>query len=172
MMNNHFLLTDDMLWDYADGLLPEDMRLQVDAYLQQHPEHRGRLSAIQAEKNAWSALPLEKPNKGFADRVMAAWVSEQAAVKIKAVAKPDRILSAIAGVFLVFLLIVLVLTIMAAPYIPVNVPTAYIPQMPAYDFVGFFGNPALRYGLMLLVAYLGLQILEKYLQQRKRLELR
>ena len=172
MMNNHFLLTDDMLWDYADGLLSEDIRLQVDAYLQQHPEHRGRLSAIQAEKNAWSGLSLEKPNKGFADRVMAAWVAEQTAVKIKAVAKPDRILSAIAGVFLVFLLIMLVLTIIAAPAMPVNVPTQYIPQMPTYDFTGVFENPALRYGLMLVMAYLGLQILEKYLQQRKRLELR
>ena len=75
-MENNFLLTEDMLWDYADGFLPQEEKMQVDAYLRRHPEHQSMLDTILAEKKAFAALPMDRPKPGFTDRVMAAWVAE------------------------------------------------------------------------------------------------
>ncbi|MBL7828971.1 MAG: hypothetical protein JNJ57_20220 [Saprospiraceae bacterium] len=170
-MNNHFLLTDDMLWDYADGLLSDKEKAQVAAYLQQHPEHQVRLKAIEAEKNALLNLPFEKPNKGFADRVMASWVAEQASVRA-AVRKPDWILSSITIVFSLFILGFLALFMFLAPGAAVEIPTSLIPEIPSFDWAAVFQNQGFYYGFMLILAYLGLQILDKYLQQKRRLDLR
>lgn len=171
-MNNHFILTDDHLWDYTDGFLSDEEQRQVEAYLQQHPEHRARLLAIEAEKRALSALPLAKPQAGFADRVMAAWVAEQAHARAVAPAKPrDWIMLAITGAFGIFLLLALVLAIGAAPEtVPtLSIPEQYVPKMPLIDWAGVLGSNIFRYSIMLMLTLLGLQVLDKYLQQSSRL---
>lgn len=75
--SNHFLVTDELLWDYADGLLSQEEKQQLDMYLVQHPEHLVRLSYIQKEKMTLHTFGPESPRAGFADKVMATWVSEQ-----------------------------------------------------------------------------------------------
>ena len=170
-MENNFLLSDDMLWDYADGFLEDAEKLQVEAYLQQHPEQRYCLDSILREKRAFAALPLEKPQSGFADRVMAAWVAEQTQARAVAPAKPrDWVLLSIAGVFGLFLFGAFILVIaMALESVPmVSIPEAYMPQVPVLDWAAILINPAFRYSLILLLAFLILQILDKYLQQRNR----
>lgn len=77
MNNNGILVNDDMLWDYADNLLSAAEKAQVEAYLEQHPELRLRLDHIQADRKALMRMPMDSPRPGFADKVMAAWVSEQ-----------------------------------------------------------------------------------------------
>ena len=171
-MNNHFILTDDHLWDYTDGFLSDEENRQVEAYLQQHPEHRARLLAIEAEKRAISSIPLSKPQAGFADRVMAAWVAEQAHTRAVAPAKPrDWIMFSITGVFGVFLLMALVLAIAAAPVTApaFTIPEQYVPEIPLIDWVGMMGSNVFRYSIMLMLTLLGLQVLDKYLQQRNRM---
>ena len=167
-MENNFLLTDDRLWDYADGFLEGAEKLQVEAYLQQHPDQWKRLEAIQGEKRALAALPLEKPQAGFADRVMAAWVAEQSYTRALAAAKPyDRILLSIAGAFGVFLILAFILAISMAPeVVPLNIPTQYIPSMPVVNWALLFDNVIFRNAMILILALLTLQILDKYLQQR------
>lgn len=171
-MENKFLLTDDMLWDYADGFLEEGEIRQVEAYLQQHPEQRQRLESIQAEKRAFAALPLDKPNKSFADGVMAAWVAEQASSKKLAPAKPrDWILLSLGGFMGLLLLGALFLVPALAPSLePVTMPEQYMPQMPAIDWTTILESAVLRYGLILMLVVLALQILDKYLQQRSQLQ--
>ena len=78
-MENKFLLTDEMLWDYADGFLSPAEKGQVEDYLRGNPEWKARLDMIQAEKRELFSMTLEAPNPGFADRVMAAWAAEQRA---------------------------------------------------------------------------------------------
>lgn len=75
--SNHFLVTDELLWDYADGLLSQEEKQQLDTYLVQHPEHLVRLKDIQREKMALHTFGPESPRAGFADKIMASWVSEQ-----------------------------------------------------------------------------------------------
>lgn len=167
-MDNNFLLTDALLWDYADGFLEAAEQQQVEAYLQQHPEHYQRLEAIRAEKLAFKALPLEKPQKGFADRVMAAWVAEQArAGALVPAKKSDWIIFSIAGAFGIMVLLAFALVLGSASAIePVNLPQALSPEIPAVDWALLLDNPILRYGLMLTLVLLTLQILDKYLRQR------
>lgn len=167
-MDNHFILTDDILWDYADGLLNSDEKAQVEAFLAQHPEHGEKLERIFTEKRSFQAFPLERPDKGFADRVMASLVAEQSHAQAR---KPDWILSSIAGVFTVFLLVVIAIMLISAPESSIEIPYEYIPKLPTLDLPDILGNSMLRFGCMLLLAFLGLQFLDKYLQQKKQARL-
>lgn len=165
-MDNHFILTDDILWDYADGLLSASEKAQVEAYLKQHPELAQKLERVLTEKRNFQELSLERPDKGFADRLMAAWVTEQTHARAQA-RKPDWVLSSIALVFGLFLLVAIGAILMSAPENSFGIPDNLMPEMPSFDLSGALGNPMLRFGVMLILAFLGLQILDKYLQQKK-----
>lgn len=166
VMENNFLLTDDMLWDYADGFLETKDKVRVDAYLLQHPEHRERLDAILAEKRAFAALPLEKPKAGFADRVMAAWAAEQAHAQATKPGK-DWMIYIISAVFGLFIMSALVMAGMQQA--PAQLPVE-LPQMPAFDWGAIFSNRVLQYGLYFSLALLALKFVEKYLEQRRVLD--
>jgi len=165
------MINEEMLWDYADGFLLEAEKRQVEAYIQQYPEYRVKLESILAEKRAFAAMPLEKPKAGFADGVMAAWAAEQAGAVAAKPAKPrDWILWALGGFMGVLLLGALVLGIGLAPAMPtVTIPDQYVSQLPVVDWAAILGSAVLRYGLILMLTVLMLQILDKYLQQRNRL---
>jgi anti-sigma factor RsiW len=165
------MITEEMLWNYADGLLTEAEKLMVEAHLTQYPEDRVKLEAVLAEKRAFAALPLENPRAGFADGVMAAWAATQAQTLV---AKPgksrDWILVALAVLMGALLLGALLLGIGLAPAMPaVSVPDQYMPQMPVVDWATLLESATLRYGIILTIAVLMLQILDKYLQQRNKL---
>jgi len=168
-MENNFMLTDDLLWDYADGLLEGDEQIRVASYLGQHPEYQARLDAILSEKRAFSALRMEKPNAGFAQQVMAAWATEQVPAKALDLAKPkgrDWILWGIAAAFGLMMLAPLWMAPAAAPAF--QIPDAYIPQIqvPTFDWAGFFSSAWLRNLVLLTTAFMALKLLDKYLQVR------
>lgn len=171
-MENNFMLTDEMLWDYADGLLSGNEKDRVEAYLRHFPEQQARLDAVQAEKRAFAALPLEKPNAGFAQQVMAAWAAEQAPAMAARPIKtngPDWIMWGLATVLLLLLVLPIALSpSFAAVDSMVQVTEAYRPQLqvPAFDWAGFFGSALIRNALLLLLGYMSLQLLDKYLQVR------
>ncbi|MBC7774215.1 MAG: hypothetical protein H7246_02155 [Phycisphaerae bacterium] len=171
-MENNFMLTDDLLWDYADGFLEGDEKLRVDAYLRQHPEQQARLEAIMAEKRAFSGLTLEKPNAGFAQQVIAAWAAEQAPAKALQPLKAkghDWILWGIAAAFGLMIAVPFLMAPTAAPAeFAFRVPEEYIPQIqvPTFDWVGFISSAWLRNTVLLTMAFMGLKILDKYLQVR------
>ncbi|MCC6279103.1 MAG: hypothetical protein IT262_00780 [Saprospiraceae bacterium] len=168
-MDNNFLLTDDMLWDYADGFLAREEKMQVDAYLSQNPEHRSRLDAILAEKRAFSALPLDRPKAGFADLVMAAWVAEQSGNPSLATNKgKDWIIYCIAAAMGFFILLPIVLIIVSAPTVSTDIiPAEYIPQAPAIPWVKIFTSPIMRFGMPLTLLFFCFRFLDQYLQQKK-----
>ncbi|MFN0176900.1 MAG: anti-sigma factor family protein [Saprospiraceae bacterium] len=171
-MENKFLLADDMLWDYADGFLDRDEKLRIDAYLRQHPEQQARLDAIMLEKRAFSALPLEKPNTGFAQEVMSAWAAEQApsiaAAPVRTKGR-DWILWAISVAFGLMIAMPFLLVPSATPSeFTLQIPEEYIPafQVPIFDWAGFFSSALLRNTVLLTMAFIGLKLLDKYLQVR------
>ncbi len=168
MMENNFFLTEDILWDYADDFLSTEEKVSVDAYLKQHPEWRERLEAIMAEKRAFSALPPEKPKPGFSDRVMAAWASEQAHIRVVSPAKgKDWILYIISAVFGLFILSAMVMT--GVQGAPAELPVE-LPQAPAVDWSKILSNPVLHYSLYLVLTLLALKVFDQYLHQRKMLD--
>ncbi|MCB9344415.1 MAG: hypothetical protein R3A50_08315 [Saprospiraceae bacterium] len=170
-MKNNFLLTDEMLWDYADGFLDDQSKLQVDQYLQQHPEHEKRLKSILAEKQLFASIPAEKPRKGFADSVMSAWVAEQATMKASSPVKTrDWVVSVLMGAMCLLLLGLFGLMFILAPDLePTAMPSIedYASKMPVIDWGLLFESPVLRYGMMFAFALLAIKTLEKYLLQRK-----
>jgi anti-sigma factor RsiW len=165
-MENHFLMTDDILWDYADGFLSNQEKLQVDAYLTQHPEWHVRLQAVLAEKRELSALPLEAPAPGFSDRVMAAWAAEHVATK--AAAKGDDwIVRLIAVVFGLFVLTPVVVMVVAALRLsPEEAPALELPQvaLPTVSMEAWLDSAFLQYGLLLAFVFIGLRFLDKVLR--------
>jgi hypothetical protein len=168
-MDNNFLLSEDMLWDYADGFLDQADKMQVDAYLQLHPEHQSRLDTIVAEKRAFSALPLDRPKSGFADRVMAAWVAEQSGQASLATDKgKDWIIYCIAAAMGFFILLPIILMAISAPAMSTDIiPAEYIPEVPAIPWGKIFTSPVMRIGLPLTLLFFCFRFLDQYLQQKK-----
>ena len=165
-MENKFILTDDLLWDYADGFLDGAEKARVDAYLQKHPEWQTRLQHILDEKQALAAMPLENPGPGFTDRVMAAWAAEQASVKTAG--NKDWVIRLIVLAFAFFVLTpVMVMVVAALQLGPVELPAIAWPELPATDWAGFLSGPILLNGLLLLAAVFSLQLLDKFLQHQK-----
>lgn len=160
-----------MLWDYADGFLSPEEKRQVDEYLQQHHEEMPRLDAILAEKKHFTALPPERPNAGFADRVMAAWVSEQAGSRQFVAPKgKDWIIYSIAVAMGLFLLLPILMIFLSAPASATDViPAQYMPQTPVIPWAGIFTSPVMRFGLPLVLLFFSFRLLDQYLQQKKML---
>jgi hypothetical protein len=165
-MENNFMLSDDLLWDYADGFLAAEEKIRVDAYLRQHPEWQERLDAILAEKRAFHAMPLEKPKAGFSDRVMAAWAAETHANYAATAKGKDWIIYLISTVLGLFICAAFVVAGMQAA--PEKLPVE-MPKLPAYDWSQIFGNQVLQYGLLFALTLLTLKFVERYLEQRRAL---
>lgn len=169
-MDNHFLMNEDILWDYVDGLLSNDDRHKVEAYILQHPEWKHRAEALLQEKRALFAIPMERPDRGFADRVMAAWTAEQVHQTSLATSaqKTDWILYAIAGTFSLFIIAPVVLMIITAMQsAPIEVPAVNIPTLSVGDWSRIFDHPVFQVGLAAAFALLLVVALEKYLHQKQ-----
>jgi len=172
-MDNNFMLTDDILWDYADGFLEGEEKLRVDAYLQQNPAQQARLETIRAEKRSFSDLTLEKPKAGFAQQVLKVWAMEQAPAKIQEPSKTvgrDWFLWSIAAAFGLMIALPFLLAPSAAPSgLTFQIPEQYLPQVkvPTFDWTGFFNSALLRNFLLFSMAFMGLKLLDKYLQVRR-----
>lgn len=161
------MLTDDLLWDYADGFLAADEKTRVEVYLRQYPEWQERLDAIMAEKRAFHALPLERPKPGFSDRVMAAWAAESHATYVAAAKGKDWIVLLISAILGLFICAAVVVAGMQSA--PAQLPVE-IPEVPTYDWSKVFDNQILQFGLFFVLALITLKFAEKYLEQRKTLE--
>lgn len=160
-------VNEELLWDYADGLLADDQRVQVEAWLLQHPEGQQLVEQIRAEKRALFEVPLEKPNGGFADRVMAAWAMEQVhAQGAKAVTRhKDWVIYGIAGVFGLFILtpiVALIVTLIQTQFEAPALPVDY--TMPTVNWELVFGNSAFHYAAYLMLTFLLLRFAEKFIQ--------
>ncbi len=164
-MEKNLLLTDDLLWDYADGLLNASDRLRVEQFLPQSPEAERRLAAILADKKSFAALPLEMPGSGFADRVLAAWTLEQMQPAATVKNGRDWMVLLITGVFGLTLLLPLFALIVTALRTKAALPTEY--SLPAVDWTVVLGNPILHYTIGLAFIFFTLRLLDKYLQPGK-----
>ncbi len=169
-MENNSLLTDDLLWDYADGFLDAAEHERVTENLRHFPEAQSRLADILAEKKSFAALPLETPKPGFSERVLAAWAVEQT----QAVRSPEKgrdwMVLAISGVFGLLLLLPLAVLLVTTlqgqgPMLPADY------GLPAVNWGGVLANPIVYYTVGSALTFFSLKLLDKYLQQKKTLQL-
>lgn len=169
-MDNHFIITEDILWDYADGLLDADTKSLVEKYLAQRPADRDRLTAIMGEKQALGSLPLDKPAANFADKVMAAWTFEQQKARIAAAPKNDWGIWAIAIGFGLLMATPLIFALFSGDSGTVSpkFPQFDLPMaVQKFDLLGVLGSPVLQYAFYLALASLSIRLLEKYLHYRR-----
>ncbi len=154
----------DKLWDYADGFLSEPERQSVEAHLQQDVQARQMLEDIMAEKQALNQTPMEKPKPMFADKIMAAWVSDQVARGSITYSVPPRdwVLTIISLVLVLFLVVPLVaLIINVGSFDPVGV------EIPQIDWATMLSNALLKYALLLTFAFMTFRLVDRYWQYRK-----
>lgn len=163
-MDNNFQVTDELLWDYADGFLSREEKYQVEAFLRQHPEWQERLQAIRSEQQALFNVPMEKPRADFADRVMAAWATETVHNHAKSKAHGrDWIIIAIASVFGLFILTPIVVMVVAA--LQSSAPEVNN-QITGVDWGNVASMPAVQYATYLGLTFLMLRFAEKWFTQR------
>lgn len=166
-MNTPFILTDDMLWDLADGLLTGPEKIRVEAYLAQNLTATQQFQAILNEKKQLKQQPLEVPQTTFSQQVMAAWVAEQPNLSTQSSANKGRdwifwaLLLALGGVFTIPFWLVA-----GANSVPttLQMPTDYTLELPQVDLSALASLAWLRNLSILVLSYMGLMILDKYLQ--------
>jgi anti-sigma factor RsiW len=174
-MDNHFFLTDEILWDYADHLLLPQEAQQVEAYLKQHPEWQSKLDAIRSEQRALHALPLEKPGAGFSDRVMAAWTAERMH-DFAATAPPkkrDWILTSVGaamGLLILAPIVTMVVTVLQSGPLPIPLPNYQLPSLHTDLFAQVFAGPVSQIALIGIAAMLMLNVIDKWLRQKTALQ--
>ncbi|MEO6760443.1 MAG: hypothetical protein ABIO24_13375 [Saprospiraceae bacterium] len=167
-MENNSLFPDDLLWEYADGLLDAAAYQRVTDQLRRQPDAQSRLDAILAEKKAFASVPLEAPPAGFADRVLAAWTLEQMQLRSAPEKGRDWMILLITGGFGLLLLVpVLALIITAIRSGASAMPFNY--QLPTVNLSGVLGNTSLHYGIGLAFVFISLRLLDSYLHQAKSL---
>lgn len=165
-MEKNLLLTDDLLWDYADGLLDAADHQRVAQSLHRSPEAERRLAAILAEKKSFTDLPLDMPGHGFADRVLAAWTLEQ--MQPAAAVKKGRdwmvlLITCVFGLLLLLPLLALIVTALRSG--ATTLPVAY--TLPTVEWTLVLANPTLHYAIGLAFILVTLRLLDRYLQQEK-----
>lgn len=159
MEHQPFILSDDLLWDYVDGLLTDAERKRLEAYLTEHPEWMARLQAVETDRSLLQSVPLEAPPQGFASGVMGAWNS----LLTPTVESPDWIIRGIGAVFGLFILLPLVILIFNGLHIKNSVFS--VPGMPSVDWLALFSHPVLQYGLYFGFTLLALRLLSAVLSQ-------
>ncbi len=161
MEDHTFDINDDLLWDYADGMLSEADNQRLAAYLDEHPEWVPRLQAIGAERRLLQSTPLEAPPAGFAVQVMKAWAETQS----PPVESADWVIRGIGLVFSLFILLPLGLFISKG--FQGKDAGVTLPEMPKVDWIGLLTHPILQYGLYFVFTILALRLLSAVLSQYK-----
>ena len=166
---NNMPMNQDLLWDYADGLLDAATRREVEAFIKQHPEWQAQLHAIQQEKATLFGAPLlEKPAPGFADHVMAAWAGKQVESLAVQAQKQGRdwIVTAITAVFGLFIAVPLIAFLWEAVksgWQGISVDTPEL--LPTVAWEQWAQLPVLQYAASLLLTFLALRLAERVLLQ-------
>lgn len=167
---NGIFLNEDLLWDYADGLLSPDEQRQVEQLLARYPERQAQLAHIRQQKVALSALKPDSPKAGFADKVMAAWVAEQ--FHEKARSAPDRkllLFPLVLGGLLVFGLALTVAAVIKTGLPEVQQSPA-LPALPTVspDFItATLQHAGVQMGVLMVFALMALVLLERWVRVRR-----
>ncbi len=165
MNNTH--INEDLLWDYADGLLDAPERAALENQLLEAPEWQQTLDGIMALKAQLHATPLEKPRRDFSDRVMAAWADERMTAF-----KPDKgkdwIVYLISALFGVFILVPFVMLI--GQLSTLNIGSGTPLELPTVDISVWMDSlnlgSAMLAGLVIL-CLLGVLFLDRFLRHRQ-----
>ena len=119
-------ITNEQLWDLADGLFSDAQRIEMEEKIKQNSELKRRFDTILAEKRLFSISLMEKPKSDFAAQLLQNWQEEQTSVStanytlLKVVFAVFLLLSVVLSGFLFF-------SQSVSEPIQVNLPTFELP---------------------------------------------
>jgi hypothetical protein len=70
-------ITEDILWDFADQLLPNDQQKEIEILIANDPALQKQLDAILQQKTLFSSTEMEQPNVDFSSTLLEKWAIEQ-----------------------------------------------------------------------------------------------
>ncbi len=76
-------ITDEQLWDLADGFLSNAQKIEIEQKINQNSDILARFENIQAQKRLFSMTEMEKPTSDFAAKLLQKWQTEQASVALE-----------------------------------------------------------------------------------------
>ena len=166
-MQEQFSINHDVLWDYLDGLLPNEEVAKVEQYLDSHPEWKSVLKSIQEERDALLSTSLDSVDPDFARTVMANWKAE-----MPAKAKNKPLDWGILGFALGFTLIlgvpiIIFLGMAASSATPQSIA---LPDLQLEHWTTLLLSPTLHLSVLTLFALSLLQFISKYLLTQRRIQ--
>ncbi len=147
-------ITNDILWDFADGLLPNAQQKEIAQALLDNPTLQQQLDVIIKQKALFSTTELEQPKLDFATTLLEKWVLEQPLQTAPTVAHSTQI-SLLKGLFVSFILLSIILLYFAfssntvSEPLPIVIPNIEIP----WSKMSFI--------LVSILAMLSIRLLEK-----------
>lgn len=82
-MKEQFQINEEVLWDYADGLLPSAAAQAVESALAGSVELQKAYEKVQAEKLILISIPSEVVPRNLSKNIMASWGTEQEQVQLR-----------------------------------------------------------------------------------------
>ncbi|SMO51790.1 anti-sigma factor family protein [Solitalea koreensis] len=165
-------ITEEQLWDYADGLLSADEAKEIHSLIAADPSLQKKLEEIKAISKSLAEMTLETPSVDFTSKVISAWKTELASPKpaaLKTIVN-KKIIYGVAGLFVVSILALLAYTVAAT----VNVPASgiydlskYSSSLPKVNADVIFSNKLFYQLFFLLDVVLLLIFVDKYLRVKK-----
>lgn len=160
-------ITEELLWAYVEGSLPEKQCGRLESALEQDEQARQRLKEIRLLSSALQDMETEAPSMRFAANVMEAWDQEletlSASLKAPLQTHTDkRIVWGIAAVLLVCLALLFGMLLAAVP-----AGTFRYEQQIVHAVSGFFLNKQLAWYFLGLTTILLLVLAERFLHYRQ-----
>jgi hypothetical protein len=76
-------ITNDILWDFADELLPIAQQKEVAQLLENNPALQKQLDTIRQQKTLFASSKLEQPDVDFGATLLSKWSAIQAAQSVE-----------------------------------------------------------------------------------------
>jgi hypothetical protein len=94
-------ITDEQLWDLADGLLSNAQKIEIEQELKLNAALQIRFGQIQTQKTLFSMSEMEKPKSDFAAQLLQNWQTEQQSVSLETntIATNHLLLKMVFGLF-------------------------------------------------------------------------
>lgn len=147
-------ITNDILWDFADGLLPNTQQKEIAQALLDNPTLQEQLDVIIQQKVLFSTTELEQPKLDFATTLLEKWAAEQP-LQTATIAAPTTQVPLLKGLFASFILLSITLLYLTfssntvSEPLPIVVPNIEIP----WSKMSFI--------LVSILAMLSIRLLEK-----------
>jgi anti-sigma factor RsiW len=168
-------IDDDLLHDYADGILPDDQAHELAQIMRHDAPLRAQYAEVQARQQALRALVrLEAPDKGFSKAVLAKWQAEQALATRPKPITNWRLMVVPVGLgalLLTMLGYVLISTLVSPAQVgqpSIQTPGVVFPAVEISDWQPYLSHPAWYLVPAMGLGYLTLRWAEYWFTQRVR----